>query len=219
MTSTPAPDFDKAPGSRQGGALFSTPVTTIEGEPTTLEPYRGRVLLIVNVASRCGYTPQYAGLEALYRRYRDHGLTVLGFPCDQFGNQEPGTEAEIVQFCSTAYDVTFPMFAKIDVNGPHEHPLYRQLKSQAPGARHHGGEVELHEVPREPERRNRRAILAARHAGRHRGGRRVRRSVRLTGVIPPGQSHSNRWRRSTRRIDGPGVAQRLAESGSGARHA
>jgi glutathione peroxidase len=133
MTSTPAPDFDKAPGSRQGAVLFSTPVTTIEGEPTTLEPYRGRLLLIVNVASKCGYTPQYAGLEALYRRYKDRGLTVLGFPCDQFGNQEPGTEAEIVQFCSTAYDVTFPMFAKIDVNGPHEHPLYRQLKSQAPG--------------------------------------------------------------------------------------
>ena len=113
--------------------LYTVPVETIDGESTTLAPYRGQVLLIVNVASKCGYTPQYAGLEAMYRRYRSRGFAVLGFPCDQFGNQEPGTEAEIRQFCSLAYDVTFPMFAKVDVNGPNEHPLYKVLKGEARG--------------------------------------------------------------------------------------
>ena len=87
----------------------------------------------MNVASQCGFTPQYAGLEALYRRYHAKGFSVLGFPCNQFGSQEPGTADEIRQFCSLAYDVTFPMFAKVDVNGPDEHPLFAALKSQAPG--------------------------------------------------------------------------------------
>jgi glutathione peroxidase len=114
-------------------SLYDIPVTTIDGKPDTLASYRGRLLLIVNVASKCGYTPQYTGLEDLYRRYKDRGLTVLGFPCDQFGHQEPGSEAEIQRFCSSNYDVTFPLFAKIDVNGPHTHPLYVQLKSSAPG--------------------------------------------------------------------------------------
>ncbi len=108
-------------------------MSTITGEAATLEPYRGQVMLIVNVASQCGFTPQYAGLEAMYRRYRQRGFVVLGFPCDQFGNQEPGTADEIRQFCKLAYDVTFPLFAKIDVNGPHEHPLYTALKAAAPG--------------------------------------------------------------------------------------
>ena len=108
--------------------LFSIPVTTIDGQTTTLEPWRGQVLLIVNVASQCGYTPQYAGLEALHRKYSDAGLAVLGFPCDQFGHQEPGDEAEILDFCRTSYDVTFPLFAKIEVNGPGAHPLYGELK-------------------------------------------------------------------------------------------
>ena len=117
----------------QTSSLYDIPVTTITGEPTTLAPYRGRVLLIVNVASQCGLTPQYEGLEALWRAYRDRGLTVLGFPCDQFGHQEPGTEAEIASFCSLNYDVSFPMFAKIDVNGPNAHPLYRRLKRSRPG--------------------------------------------------------------------------------------
>jgi len=89
--------------------------------------YRGKTLLIVNVASRCGYTPQYAGLEALFRKYGDRGLVVLGFPCNQFGRQEPGAEAEIADFCAREYQVTFPMFAKVQVNGPHAHPLYRYL--------------------------------------------------------------------------------------------
>jgi glutathione peroxidase len=114
-------------------SLYSVPVATITGDQTTLASYRGQVLLVVNVASKCGYTPQYAGLEAMYRRYKSRGFAVLGFPCDQFGNQEPGTEDEIRQFCSLAYDVTFPMFAKIDVNGPNEHPLYKLLKSEARG--------------------------------------------------------------------------------------
>jgi glutathione peroxidase len=113
--------------------LYDIPVTTIDGKPGTLAPYRGRTLLIVNVASNCGYTPQYKGLEELHRRYRDKGLTVLGFPCDQFGHQEPGTEEEIQRFCSVHYDVTFPLFAKIDVNGPATHPLYALLKAAAPG--------------------------------------------------------------------------------------
>jgi glutathione peroxidase len=113
--------------------LYGIRVTTIEGRQQTLDPYRGQALLVVNVASQCGFTPQYAGLEALYRRYRERGFAVLGFPSDQFGHQEPGTEDEIRQFCSLTYDVTFPMFAKVDVNGPGEHPLYALLKSQARG--------------------------------------------------------------------------------------
>ena len=113
--------------------MYSISVTTIDGQATTLEPFRGQALLIVNVASQCGYTPQYAGLETLYRRYHSRGLTVLGFPCDQFGHQEPGTEDEIRTFCAAEYDVTFPLFSKIDVNGPNEHPLFAVLKSKAPG--------------------------------------------------------------------------------------
>ncbi|MHB1862934.1 MAG: glutathione peroxidase [Gemmatimonadaceae bacterium] len=108
-------------------------VTTIDGREETLAAYRDRVLLVVNVASECGFTPQYTGLEALYRKYGKVGFVVLGFPCDQFGHQEPGDEAEIQRFCATTYDVTFPMFAKIDVNGPRAHPLYRHLKAEATG--------------------------------------------------------------------------------------
>ena len=93
----------------------------------------GKAMLVVNVASRCGFTPQYEGLEALYRRYRDQGFVVLGFPCDQFGGQEPGDEAEISEFCWQKYDVTFPMFAKTEVNGQGAHPLYKALKEEAPG--------------------------------------------------------------------------------------
>lgn len=106
---------------------------TLGGADQTLAQYRGKVLLIVNTASECGYTPQYQGLEALYRRYREQGLEVLGFPCNQFGKQEPGTAAEIGAFCEKNFGVSFPLFAKIDVNGPNAHPLYRHLKQQAPG--------------------------------------------------------------------------------------
>jgi glutathione peroxidase len=112
---------------------YELELTTIDGGSRSLGEWRGLVLLIVNVASRCGLTPQYAGLEALYRRHSDRGFAVLGFPCDQFGHQEPGDEAEIQQFCSLTYDVTFPMFAKVEVNGPGAHPLYRHLKSAKKG--------------------------------------------------------------------------------------
>lgn len=114
-------------------SLYDISAKTITGEERPLSAYRGKTLLIVNVASRCGFTPQYAGLEALYRKYKDRGLVVLGFPCNQFGSQEPGSESDIQQFCGTTYDVTFPMFAKVDVNGSNAHPLYRLLKSARPG--------------------------------------------------------------------------------------
>ncbi|HVU48490.1 MAG TPA: glutathione peroxidase [Terracidiphilus sp.] len=105
----------------------------LDGRTIRLEEYRGHVLLIVNTASRCGFTPQYAGLEALYREYRDRGLVVLGFPSNQFGAQEPGTAAEIGAFCQQNYGVSFPIFSKIEVNGPNAHPLYRFLKKRQPG--------------------------------------------------------------------------------------
>jgi glutathione peroxidase len=113
--------------------LYECSVTTIDGQTQSMETYRGQVLLIVNVASKCGFTGQYAGLEALYRSYRDKGFTILGFPCDQFGHQEPGDEAEIRNFCSLTYDVTFPLFTKIEVNGSGTHPLYAHLKKAQPG--------------------------------------------------------------------------------------
>jgi glutathione peroxidase len=113
--------------------LYDIPVTTIDGTATTLEPYRGKTLLIVNVASRCGFTPQYKGLEDLYRKYKDIDFVVLGFPSNQFGHQEPGSEKDIRAFCDQHYGVTFPLFAKIDVNGPNAHPLYRHLKSAKKG--------------------------------------------------------------------------------------
>jgi glutathione peroxidase len=114
-------------------SVFDFEAMAIDGTSVTLDRYRGRVLLIVNVASQCGFTPQYRGLEDLYRRDKDDGLVVLGFPCDQFGHQEPGTNEEIRRFCAETYDVTFPMFAKIDVNGRNAHPLFAFLKSQQKG--------------------------------------------------------------------------------------
>ena len=106
---------------------------TIDREARTLNDFGGQALLIVNVASECGFTPQYVGLEALHRRFRARGFAVLGFPCDQFGHQEPGDEAAIQKFCTAKYDVTFPMFAKIEVNGADAHPLFKALKQEAPG--------------------------------------------------------------------------------------
>ncbi len=106
---------------------------TIDGAEQSLADYRGKALLIVNVASKCGFTPQYTGLEALHRKLAARGFAVLGFPCDQFGHQEPGDEAEIKSFCSVNYDVTFPLFAKIEVNGANAHPLYRWLKKEKSG--------------------------------------------------------------------------------------
>jgi glutathione peroxidase len=111
--------------------LRELPVRTITGEDITLEEFNGRALLVVNVASQCGATPQYAGLEELYRRYNERGLTVLGFPCNQFGEQEPGDAAEINRFCTTTYGVSFPMFSKVEVNGPARHPLFAELTKAA----------------------------------------------------------------------------------------
>jgi glutathione peroxidase len=109
--------------------FFDIDVTSIDGSPKLLDPLRGQVVLAVNVASRCGYTPQYTGLEQLYRGLKSEGFAVVGFPCNQFGGQEPGTEKDIMKFCSTTYDVTFPMSAKLDVNGAARHPLYAWLTS------------------------------------------------------------------------------------------
>lgn len=113
--------------------LYDIEAKTIDGATASLRDFEGKTLLIVNVASKCGFTPQYAGLEALYKKYADKGLVVLGFPCNQFGAQEPGSESDIESFCSTTYGVSFPMFAKIEVNGENAHPLYRFLKREAPG--------------------------------------------------------------------------------------
>ena len=107
--------------------------TDIDGQAQALSQYQGKVLLVVNVASKCGFTPQYAGLEQLWRDYRNRGLVVLGFPCDQFGHQEPGDAAEIKNFCSLTYDVDFPMFAKVEVNGTGAHPLWQWLKDEKGG--------------------------------------------------------------------------------------
>ena len=113
--------------------LYDIDVTTLDGQPQKLAAWRGKTLLVVNVASKCGFTPQYEGLQKLYDKFKDRGFAILGFPCDQFGHQEPGNESEIARFCSLNYGVSFPMFAKIEVNGPNAHPLYRHLKSEKAG--------------------------------------------------------------------------------------
>lgn len=113
--------------------LYTHPITLNNGEQTTLEQYKGKVLLIVNTASKCGFTPQYEGLEALYRKHKDRGFEVLGFPCDQFGHQEPGSDSDIAQFCSLNFGVSFPLFKKTNVNGPDANPLFEALKQDAPG--------------------------------------------------------------------------------------
>ncbi len=111
----------------QAGSIYDIAIKDIDGKDTTLAAYKGKVVLIVNVASHCGYTPQYKSLEAVYQKYKDQGFVVLGFPCNQFGGQEPGTNEEIKQFCTSKYDVTFPLFDKIEVNGANRHPLYVAL--------------------------------------------------------------------------------------------
>lgn len=114
-------------------ALYKLSARRLDGSKQSMKDYKGKVLLIVNTASGCGFTPQYAGLEALWQKYGKRGLVVLGFPCNQFGAQEPGDEAAIGEFCSLTYDVTFPMFAKVDVNGADIHPIFAFLKAGAPG--------------------------------------------------------------------------------------
>jgi glutathione peroxidase len=114
-------------------SVYTFSAKSLDGADRSLSDFEGRVLLIVNVASKCGFTPQYEGLEALYRQYKDRGFAVLGFPCNQFGAQEPGDAAEITRFCSLTYEVDFPMFAKVEVNGPGAHPLYDYLKKEKKG--------------------------------------------------------------------------------------
>lgn len=113
--------------------VFDFEATAIDGNPVDLSAYRGKVLLIVNTASKCGFTPQYKGLQKMFEQYESRGLMVLGFPCDQFGHQEPGSEADINSFCELNFGVSFPLFAKIDVNGKEAHPLFAHLKAEAPG--------------------------------------------------------------------------------------
>lgn len=108
-------------------SIYDIPVKDIDGKATTLNAYKGKVMLIVNVASQCGFTPQYTALQATYTKYNDQGFVILGFPCNQFGEQEPGSDAEIKQFCSSKYFITFPLFDKIEVNGANRHPLYNLL--------------------------------------------------------------------------------------------
>ncbi len=114
-------------------AFYDFSALAVDGHEVPMAQYRGKVALVVNTASRCGYTPQYAGLESIYEQFKDRGLVILGFPCNQFGGQEPGSEAEIAQFCQLNYGVTFPIFAKINVNGPDAHPLFKFLKSGKSG--------------------------------------------------------------------------------------
>lgn len=125
-------------------SLLDTPLETIAGRPTSLSDYRGKVLLVVNVASKCGFTPQYTGLEALYKGFKDRGLVVLGFPANDFAGQEPGTNAEIAQFCSTEYPVSFPLFAKTTVTGPDKSPLYAQLIQAQPQRIANNDELHTH---------------------------------------------------------------------------
>ncbi|MDA7085821.1 glutathione peroxidase [Pseudomonas sp. SA3-5] len=113
--------------------LFDIPVTTIKGEQKTLADFGGKAVLVVNTASKCGFTPQYKGLENLWQQYKDKGLVVLGFPCNQFGKQEPGNEGAISEFCELNFGVSFPLFKKVDVNGSDAHPLFVKLKKNAPG--------------------------------------------------------------------------------------
>lgn len=113
--------------------LLTIPCSTLSGEQKTLADFGAKAFLVVNTASKCGFTPQYKGLEALWQRYKEQGLIILGFPCNQFGQQEPGDEAAISSFCELNFGVSFPLFKKVDVNGPHAHPLFVQLKAHAPG--------------------------------------------------------------------------------------
>ena len=121
-------------------SIYDVPITAMDGHETTLAEYKGKAMLIVNVASQCGFTPQYAGLQKLHETYAERGLAVLGFPCNQFGGQEPGTHDEIKTFCETSFGVTFPLFAKVDVNGEGRHPLYEELTKVA-DAKGHTGDI------------------------------------------------------------------------------
>ena len=146
--------------------IYDFSAASLDGKETSLDTLRGKVLLIVNTASKCGFTPQYAGLEQLQQTYADQGFTVLGFPCDQFGHQEPGDAAEIASFCSTKYDVSFPMFAKVEVNGSHAHPAVGLAEVGEVGVPRRRHQVELHQVSDRPRRHGAGTLSAHHHAGR-----------------------------------------------------
>lgn len=133
LHSTLPPSEEFCLHSKPSATIYAYSAPLLDGRMASLDEFRGQVLLIVNTASECGFTPQYEGLEALYRLYKDRGFTVLGFPCNQFGGQEPGSEAEIGAFCRSRFGVSFPLFAKVDVNGPGAHPLFQFLRRQKPG--------------------------------------------------------------------------------------
>ena len=155
----------------------------INGAAIDLASYEGSVVLVVNTASKCGFTPQYASLQRVHDSYADQGFAVLGFPCDQFGHQEPGDEAEIAAFCDKEYGVTFPMFAKVEVNGEDAHPLYQWLKSEQSGMFGGAHQVELHQVPDRPRRPGDQPLRVDHQARqdppRHRGGSRLITAVRF----------------------------------------
>ena len=152
--------------------IYDFSVKTIDGHEQSLADYRGQALLVVNVASKCGFTPQYTGLEALYRRHHDEGFSVLGFPCDQFLHQEPGDDAEIKNFCSLKYDVTFPLFAKVNVNGPATRSAISIPEVRPPRPVLDAiDQVELHQVPDRPRRQRAAPLRPARDAGTDRSGR------------------------------------------------
>jgi glutathione peroxidase len=156
-------------GDSMSAPIHEFTAERLAGGSQSLADYAGKVLLIVNTASQCGFTPQYAGLEALYQRYRERGLVVLGFPCNQFGAQEPGDAEKSPASAQKNYGVSFPMFAKIEVNGDHAHPLYQYLKKAAPGLLgSEANQVELHQVSGRSPGRSDRALCAGHHTGEHR---------------------------------------------------
>ncbi len=179
-------------------ALHSIPLTLIDGTETDFGRFKGEVVLVVNVASQCGFTPQYAGLEALHNKFRDQGFQVLGVPCNQFAGQEPGADAEIAEFCQRNFGVTFPLTAKANVRGKNAHPLYTELTKFKNGILPGPGEVELREVPGEPRRRGHRPLCADRGTGRSGNHRScavrpgLKRPVCLQGIRAPIPKHAYR---------------------------
>ena len=153
--------------------------TGIDGTETDLATYEGQVVLVVNTASQCGFTPQYKGLQELQDTYGERGFTVLGFPCDQFGGQEPGSEDEIASFCERNFGVDFPLFAKVDVNGDEAHPLFAWLRKEKCGPARRADQVELHQVPHRPRRRGHRPVRPHHQAGED------RRRHRAAPLTPP----------------------------------
>ncbi|STW84183.1 putative glutathione peroxidase [Klebsiella pneumoniae] len=171
--------------------FYQLTATRLRGQPLSMADYAGKVVLVVNTASHCGFTPQYAGLEALYKKYAAQGLVVLGFPCNQFGKQEPGGADEIEQTCHVNYGVSFPMFEKVDVNGPAAHPLFRYLKQAFARRARRTDQVEFHQVPHRSRRHTPHAFCAVHDAGEN-GSLHCRGPHALSVPIMP-RSPSGGW--------------------------